>query len=226
MAVNTYIILGFVSILLIGFLNLFSNLKLLVRRLEFLSEYRNKFIQLSNFYFSSHYAAARTYEPELYTWLTLNSNKAQRDIGSFGVGAFIAPFQSYKITNYQFIINSLPKFRDGHIHQNEVTTVDQALLRCIGYLREIEEGLRRDIRNPVKWFQFGVKYILSLPARFLNWFGIINDNAVDKIIANGFFKLGSGIISLIAFASSIVSLFSGWEIFSKIIAEFFKSTIK
>lgn len=216
------IIAGIVLIAIIGFIRIIYTIRDIGKTIVFLTEYRNNYIDLINSYLhSSGYRAARQLDPKLYSWLVSKSTKAQQEVGMFGVGEFIAPFQIYKIRNYQFIVNTIPKIRDGHIRDEEINMVDDILTRCLGAYDEINNELLSELKNPIKWFQYGVKWVLSLPVRILNWFGIVNTNTVDKITANGVFKLVSGLIGIISFFSAIVTIVTGWEPFRLIIHKIF-----
>lgn len=188
----------------------------------FLDEYRDNYIKLINSYLnSSGYRVARQFDPELYSWLVSKSAKAQREVGMFGVGEFIAPFQIYKIRNYQFIVNTIPKIRDGHLRDEEINLVDDILTRCLGAFDEIKIELQSELKNPLKWFQYGVKWCLSLPIRILYWFGIISNSTVDKITANSFFKIVSGLVGFISFFSAIITIVTGWDAFKIILHKLF-----
>lgn len=223
MAAKIYIILGLITVFIIGFYRARRILILVIERLNFLSEYRDNFIRVANsISFTAGFGTHGHIDHDLYHWLTMNASKAQREVGVFGVGEFVAPFQIYKIRNYQFIVNTLPKLRQGLIHHQEITAVDDILVRCIGYYAEIEQRLQRNYKNPVKWFQYGVRFVISVPIRLLEWFGIINDATFDSITANAAFKVLSGIIALISFFSSIVTIFTGWEPFKAIVRSWWK----
>jgi len=216
------IIAGIVLVAVIGVIRIIYAIRNIRKTILFLTEYRNNYIDLINSYFhSSGYRAARQFDQRLYSWLVSKSSKAQQEVGMFGVGEFIAPFQIYKIRNYQFIVNTIPKIRDGHIRDEEINLVDDILTRCLGAYEEINNELQLELKNPVKWFQYGIKSVLSLPIRILNWFGIINIRTVDKITANGLFKAISGLIGLISFFSAIVTIVTGWEHFKVIIHKVF-----
>jgi hypothetical protein len=152
----------------------------------------------------------------------LNAPKAQREVGIFGIGEYIAPFQIYKIRNYQSIVNTLPKFRERFFNDAEITSVDDILLRCIGYYQEIDDRVIKEGKNPFKWFQYGVRFLVGLPFMLLKWFGIISDQTLDQITSNRFFRVLSGLVGLIGFFGSIVTIITGWEAFKNITMALFK----
>jgi hypothetical protein len=218
-----YIIISLIGISIIGFLRLRTLLSDIQERIIFIWEYRDKFIQVAN----SDTSGARTFSAynidyNLYHWLTLNSVKAQRYMGNFGIGEFVAPFQLYKIRNYEFIVGTVSKFTEGLLTTQEISMVDNILTRRIGHHKEIEKQLIKEIANPIKWFQYGVRLITSIPVYLLNWFGIISENSLDAITSNTLFKFISGIIALISFLSALITIFTGWSSFIAIIISHFK----
>jgi len=116
------IISSFVSILIIGLVTLLRRYKGFVDRHNFAFEYREKFIQFTNKYFESYdnWNRRGNIDSELYVWLTKNVNKIQGDLGHLGTMHYVAPFQIYQISNYQIIINTIPKFRNGKIEEFDI----------------------------------------------------------------------------------------------------------
>jgi hypothetical protein len=216
------IIAGIVLVTIIGLIRIIITIGNIKKTILFLDEYRDTYVKLINSYLnSSGYHVARQLNPDLYSWLVSKSVKAQRELGMYGVGEFIAPFQIYKIRNYQFIVNTIPKIRDGHVREEEMNLVENILTRCLGAYIDIRSELLSELKNPLKWFQYGVKWCLSLPIRVLNWFGIINNSTVDKITVNGFFKMISGLIGFISFVSAIITIVTGWDAFKIILHKLF-----
>lgn len=194
--------------------------------MAFLHEYRNKLIELANGYFGSAYVAARSIDPEVYHWLTLNVNKAQRLVGPFGIGTYIAAFQSYRIDNCRFLVNLIPNFQTGTIAQQEMSILDTSLTTALGAYQEVAEENRKSLRNPFKWFQYGIRSILSFPVRLLGWLGIISERSAERITSNAIFKVFTGIIGLISFASSVTGLIGGWQPFIDVLHNWFPKYFK
>lgn len=218
MPIEAYWGIGIAIVLAIGFIQLCGRLITLTDTVSFLSEYRDKYAQ-----FAREFTDTGRVNAELYHWLTLHVVRAQSDLGALGIGHYTAPFGMYSVNNYPIIINTIPKFRGDPLQDHEIRNVDDVLIRSIGYYNRVVKNIRKDIRNPVKYFQRGMGYIISLPFRLLSWFGIISDNSIDKITGSQFFIVMSGIISLISFISSVITICIGWEQFSEIINNVFKS---
>lgn len=189
---------------------------------EFAVTYRNNFIEFTNKYASNfdRYSRTGNFDYDLYTWLTKNVNKIQSDLGHIGVMNYVAPFQIYQVKNYQIIINTLPKFREGKITDFDVNACDDCLIRYSGSLEAILDKIKKRIANPFIWFKEGFQQIFNLPFYIMNWFGIISDRATTKLTGNAFFQIISGIGAFVAFASGVVTIIQGkdqtWELIKKI----------
>jgi hypothetical protein len=210
---TTIIILGIVLIFLIGFIQVFKSNSRVLKKHEFASEYRNKFIDFTNKYFKNYdrWNQSGNLDGELYVWLTKNVSKIQNSVGQFGIMDYLAPFQTYQISNYQIIINTIPKFRDGQVKDFDVNSVDDCLLRYIGYLEEHNKETQKNLRNPIIWFRIGFQEIISIPLFILNWFGIFSKSRVNGIMGSTIYKIFTGIIALITLLSGIVTIIQGKE---------------
>jgi hypothetical protein len=208
-----FIIMGILLILVIGFVKTFKYDSRLIKSFEFTSVYRHKFIEFSNKYFQTleKFVRAGSIDNELYVWLTKNSNRMQSNVGNFGLMEYVAPFQQYKVSDYQIILNTIPKFRNGRVEIFDANSVDDCLLRYLGHLEEILKTSNKNLRNPIIWFRIGFQEIFSLPILILNWFGIFSRNSVDKIMGSAIYKIFSGIIGLVTFVSGIVTIVQGKE---------------
>jgi len=204
---------GLLFILIIGFRVVYRKHKKTLDSYDFAFNYRNKFIECSNKYFKNHdrWSQSGELDNELYVWLTKNVNKVQRDLGSFGIMDYMAPFQRYHVENYQIIVNTIPKFRNGQIQEFDVTSVDDCLLRYIGYQEERIEENRKNLKNPFVWFRIGFQEIISIPLYIFNWFGIFSKRTVNSIMDSVIYKIFTGIIALVTLTSSIVSIIQGKE---------------
>lgn len=115
------------------------------------------------------------------------------------------------INNYQIIINTIPKFREGQVESFDVGSVDDCLLRYIGYLEEYQKDTLRDLKNPIIWFREGFREILSIPIFILSWFGIINNRTLYSIKDSLIYKVVSGLFALVTLISGIVTIVLGYE---------------
>jgi hypothetical protein len=134
-----------------------------MKKIDFAAEYRNKYFEFANKYFQTYdrYSNSIDFDSDLYIWLTMNVNKIQSNLGNFGRMDIIAPYQAYSVSNYQIVINTLPKFRDGSILDFDTSSVDDCLLRYIGYLEDNKQYTEKDLKNPIVWFREGFQYLLS-----------------------------------------------------------------
>lgn len=181
--ITALIISGILAIFIIGFIQVYYRQNRVVKKIEFADEYRYKFVEFSNKYFESYDRSSRSgnFDGEKYVWLTMNVSRIQNNLGTFGIMDYIAPFQTYKVSNYQIVINTIPKFRDGSIQDFDVNSVDDSLLRYIGYLNEYQKDTLRNLKNPLIWFREGFREILSIPIFILSWFGIISNRTLNSI---------------------------------------------
>ena len=202
-----------ILIILLGLGLIISDIRKIVKQIDFTNEFRNKFVELSNEYFEGHntFPKSSKVNNDLHHWLTKNSIQMQGELGIFGIIEYVAPFQTYRIKHYEVIINTLPKYRDGNVSQFDVHTCDDTLLRFIGVLEKQLQESKKQMKNPFIWVQRGFQTILSLPIFLLKSFGIISDNSFNKITRSLFYKIMTGIAGLIAFLSCIVTIIQGRE---------------
>ncbi|WP_299180765.1 hypothetical protein [uncultured Chryseobacterium sp.] len=211
--ITTLILLGILTVFIIGFVQVYNRHSRVVEKIDFAGEYRNKFIEFSKKYFQTYdrYSRAGNFDGEFYVWLTMNVNKIQSNLGTFGVMEYIAPFQTYRVSNYQIVINTIPKFRDGSIKEFDIHSVDDCLLRYIGYLEEYSKDTQKKLKNPIVWFREGFRELLSVPIFILSWFGIISNRTVNSIKNSLIYKVVSGLIALVTLVSGVVTIIVGYD---------------
>lgn len=211
--ISVSIILGILTVFIIGFVQVYNRHLRVVKKIDFAGEYRNKFVGFANKYFQTYdrWSRAGDFDGELYVWLTMNVSKIQDYVGSFGVMSYKPAFQNYMFNNYQIIINTIPKFREGQVEKFDVGAVDDCLLRYIGYLEEYSKDTLKNLRNPIVWFREGFREILSIPIFVLNWFGIISKRTVNSIKDSLIYKVISGLIALVTLVSGLVTIIVGYD---------------
>lgn len=211
--ITTLIILGILTVFIIGFVQVYNRHSRVVKKIDFAGEYRTKFIDFSNKYFETYdrWSRAGDFDGQLYVWLTMNVSKIQGNLGTFGIMDYIAPFQTYRVSNYQIVINTIPKFRDGTAKDFDVNSVDDCLLRYIGYLEEYSQDTQKNLKNPIVWFREGFREVLSIPIFILNWFGIISNRTVNSIKDSFIYKVLSGLIALVTLVSGLVTIVVGYD---------------
>jgi hypothetical protein len=200
-------------VFIIGFVQVYNRNSRVVKKIDFAGEYRNKFIEFSNNYFETYdrWSRAGDFDGQLYVWLTTKVSKIQGNLGSFGIMDYIAPFQTYRDSNYQIITNTLPKFRDGTFIDFDVNSVDDCLLRYIGYLEEYCQDTQNNLKNPIVWFREGFKEIISIPLFILSSFGIFSRRTVDNIMDSVIFKIFAGLIALVTLVSGLVTIVVSYD---------------
>jgi len=210
---TTLIIAGLVCVFLFGFINIFLRLSRIASNIDFASEYRNKFIEFANKYVATYNKQSNpgTLDGDKYVWLTMNVTKIQNAVGNFGIMTFKPAFANYMINNYQIIVNSLPKFRDGSIDNYEVNSVDDCLLRYIGNLEDYRTDAIKNLKNPIIWFREGFKELISLPLFIFYWFGIFSKRTLRFIMNSFIYKMIVGLFAFIAFVSGLVTIIVGYK---------------
>lgn len=211
--ITTLIILGILTVLIIGLVQVYNRHSRVVKKIDFAGEYRNKFIDFANKYFEnySHWNRSETFDYKQYAWLTMNGDKIQNDVGSFGIMSYKPAFQNYMINDYCIIINTIPKFQEGHIVSFDVNSVDDCLLRHLGYLEDYSKDTLKNLRNPIVWFREGFRELLSVPIFILSWFGIISNRTVNSIKDSLIYKVISGLIALVTLVSGLVTIVVGYD---------------
>lgn len=210
---TSLIILGILSVCIIGLLYVVKKHSDDSQRLQFADEFRNKFIVFSNRYFQTYDRYTRTgeFDVDLYVWLTMNVSKIQNHVGSFGFMYYKPPYQNYMINQYAIIINTIPKFRNGQVEKFDAGAVDDCLLKHIGNLEENIKNYSHHIKNPIIWFREGFKVVLSIPFYVLGWFGIISNRKLTSIRESLIYKVISGLVALVTLISSIVTIIVGYD---------------
>lgn len=211
--ITTLIILGILTVLIIGFVQVYNRNSRVVKKIDFAGEYRNKFIEFSNKYFETYdrWSRAGDFDGQLYVWLTTNVSRIQGNLGSFGIMDYIAPFQTYRVSNYQIIINTLPKFREGQVQNSDAGSVDDCLLRYIGYLEDYNKETEKDVKNPIVCFREGFKVIICIPLFIISLFGIFSRRTVDNIMDSVIFKIFAGFTALVTLVSGLVTIVVGYD---------------
>ncbi len=165
----------------------------------FVNEYLEKFTTFIETY-NTHF------DGELYCWLTKKVPKIQSMLGHFGIAEYQPAFANYIFRNHEIISNTLHLMRARTAHSNEIGMSQEALIRYIGYIEEKVDECNNDLRNPLKWFQLGAQYIISLPVQLFYWFGLINKSTLHRIIDMYIFKLATFVITILGALSSLIAI--------------------
>lgn len=165
-------------------------------------------------------------DSKVYSSLLFDSDKIQNILGSFGICDLRPPFANYLIKNYQIILNAIPEIKkeieepyriSNNILRHYADLVTQSLIRFGGSSSEAIKEYNSDLKNPIKWFLEGVKFIVSSPVEILLQIGLINEYSASKVRGSYIVKFVSAIVTLVGFLSAILGIIVGWESFWEII---------
>lgn len=219
-------ILGILPILVVGFIQVRKQHISIIEKIGFANEYRNKYIEFVNKYNKqnksfNHFNSSGKVDEVLYNWLTLKAYNIQITIGSFGIVSYQPPFGGNIIRDYEIIVNVIPKFRNSQIDILEITTLDDCLVRYIGFTDSDRIDTASKLKNPFIWFREGFKSLLSIPILILNWFGILNNNNVNNIKSSVLYTVISGIIGLTTLISGLVTIIVGFDATAEFLSKLF-----
>ena len=137
-------------------------------------------------------------------------DKTQRLLGIYGRGLYTAPFGRFQINNYEYILNTVNQMRTGDADSQDLSMCDNMMVRYLGDMSRLIDEEEKRRKNPITWLQLGIQFYISFPIRLLNWFGIISDTSLDKIVSSKFFQVLAGIGGLVGFLASLVTILQGW----------------
>jgi len=207
------IITGILIVFIVGFVKVYKRHSRVAENIDFAREYREKFVDFANKYFKTfdRFNRSGDFDGEIYVWLTMNVSKIQDLVGNFGVMAYKPAFQNYMINDYLIIINTLPKFREGHVENFDFGAVDDCLLRYIGHVLDYKKDTLRNLKNPFIWFREGFREIFSLPLFIFNWFGIFSRRSINSIMDSVIYKIIAGLLALVTLVSGFVTIIVGYD---------------
>lgn len=209
---------GIVAILAIGYFNASSRHHLVLSNISFLSDFRNLFI---------NWIESGCSDPNIYQKLILDTPKAERVIGLWGVMRhFSPPYSNITYSNFLVISNSIPEINKlTHTTFLEESAngyknmVNECILRALGSFKEEESSLRKSKANPIKLLAIGFKKIVELPILILGEFGLVS-GSLSNYLRNSFIvKSISLFAAIIAFGSVVMSIVIGWSDFTAKIAQ-------
>ena len=191
--------LGFLALLIVGFISLLRDLGVLVEKHNFLTEFRNRFVKFAIAYFDD-----QKLEDKEYQWLLENVDEASSTLGGADAMTYRPPFANYIVNNYQLLINLIPSFNTSMgAHRDDATSAESILTRFTGQLNKYIKRSRKELRNPVNWLVEGVAVVLSVPLLLLSKFGILSKSIYGKIRSSRFLRFIAGVISLISMIDAV-----------------------
>lgn len=216
-----YLILIVVALIIIGFISNVINIRSCSNNYDFLVEYRNKFSK-----FISDLLNRSKYSNNDYEWLISNSDKVQIVLGDSGIISYKDITGYY--SNYQVVINFMNEvmtlYSKGLIEteSEKITWCHNAFLRKMGIYDEYRKNEIKKSFNPLYNLSSGIKVVLGIPLDILCGVGLISSTNLMRIKGNIIFKILGGIISLLTFLSTIMSIILGWNDFIDLMKKFLK----
>ncbi len=215
---NIIIVSCILIIMIIGFIKERIELNEKMKEISFAKDFNNTFIA---------FIGSKITDMNKYQFLIYNSNKMQNLLGTQGILASMKPpYANYILNNYPIILNGISdikKYADIGISDNTINgyiqLVNDSLIRFIGSNEMNCEIREKNIYNPLVLFLAGIQFFINIPLSILQAFNILNDT--DTIKTNIIYRIVSGIIALITFISSIITIIFGWEEIIKYIKKIF-----
>jgi uncharacterized membrane protein len=208
-------IVASITLLIIGLVRIFRDIKFIQKKMEFAHEFHTKL---------GEYLKSQGKDFQTYSWLIQRSPKFQKEMGFYGtVASYSPPFSNYAINNYPIILNIIPEVRkefddvspigDRRLLREYAALLNESILRYVGDLTDDLEIAQKKIKNPVIWLTEGVSWVLLLPFSILNWIGLMSEAIINGIAHNPLFKIVAGIVTLLGFLSTVMTIVIGWNSF-------------
>jgi len=212
------IILSSLFAIFLGWRSHKKNINSIEEKINFLYNYQNKFIAMATSY------ANNKFDEQIYIYLTENSNKVQIVLGQTGRIYYKPPFSAFAYDNYPIVLNTIPQFRARTIENFDISSSDDTMIRKIGILKESKDYfISQD--TITHWFQLGSQMILALPIKVLEFFGILPHRCYNTITSSKIFKVINGIIWFLGLLSAVITIFTGWDAFIRILTMYFKTNL-
>ena len=146
-----------VVIIIIGFISKMVDLSTIVKRIEFTSNYSEKFVKFINKIVSEN-----TFDQGLYNELTSDVKAMQYELGEDGVFAYMKDqLKGVEGRNYQLLINFLPETREmvninnsilAERYNKSIHDCDDMFIRHLGTLENQRKNIRKGLFNPFSSF--------------------------------------------------------------------------
>jgi hypothetical protein len=169
-----------------------------------------------------------------YSWLIDRSVKIQNIMGPYGKITFVAPYTRFKYTNYDIVINFVPKIKDefrSTINQLApsdetlsfyVDRLQESILRVKGVLSDELYELQDANKNIFKVFIRGINSILTIPIALLIAFDLFSESAFRQIRRSWYIRLLTLIVTLFTLLGTIMTIILGWDKFWDVVIAFFR----
>lgn len=187
------IISWLITILGIGLIKVIYEHSAFRNKLKFFKQFKVKF---------SEFAYKKNFDQEIFKWLNLNSIKAQKSMGVYGLIVFGG------VDDYPVVINTLSILHKAKTEPLGMSRMDKELAkmcedvveRYIGVLIDQEKDIFTKILYPWEWLFMGINTLIKTPAYILHRVGLIKLNTYKKSSESKLFK----IINLIAAVATII----------------------
>lgn len=192
------------GIMIVGFVSLLFERRRIVGDINIVEAFTCKFVTVANKYFESRELVDADYQA-----LLKKVDKVQRLLGQAGTVQYKPPGASFMHNNYQLLINILPEFASRKVHGDSIRLAESMLRRWIGNHEDLLDLNLAQMKNPLQWFVCGITAVLSVPVRLLSGIGIISNQLEGGILGSWFFRVLSGIVSLVSVLDTIAAIVTG-----------------
>lgn len=218
-----WFIIGIISLIIIGFISNVISVRRCSDNYNFIVEYRDNF---SNFI--ADLLENKKVNSKDYEWLVSNSDEVQIFLGDSGKISYkdrTGYYSSIPIV-LNFMNEVLDLFYRGLLgfESEQITWCHNAFLRRIGALKRYMNTEIKNSFNPFYDLASGIRVILGIPLDILYSIGLVSSTNKGKIKEGKFFKILSGIFSLITIISTIMSFVLDWNDFINLIKGFLHIT--
>lgn len=213
--VKIYIVLAIFVLCLIGLAEMLFELRAILEQRNFAVEFHRKFVNLLD-------PTKSDFDSNLYAWLIAHSTQMQWYLGSLGRVHYKPAFSGYMVDQYQIVVNTLESIGMRTVNHVQIVACENAIIRKVGLVDQALVARRTELKNPVRWFKEGVQWLLALPLNLLLWFGIVTEDRIDNISHGPLFSFLSGVLALVGFLGSIVTLMLGWKQAKEIVMSIMK----
>lgn len=206
-----------VLVALVGLVSSLMYISNLEKKVEKITSYREKFVEMLN-----QLNDSGNLNQELYYELLEESKPIQYELAEDGIAAvFLDPLRGVQYRNYQMLVNFFSDVRLStqmpslYLENLNIFAgyCDEAMIRHVGGLRELVKNETSHIKNPIYCFSQGVRFIIKLPVDILFWCGIISDVTRYRIHNFGISVLVQKVFVFLSFLSCVISIVLGWEEF-------------
>ena len=201
-------IVGVVTTLVIGKLEVASLRKGIQKRINYTYEYENHLANVANELNKNHTITNALGDD--FQWLAENMNKMQTEVGGDGIiSGFKPPYCNYYVKAFHPFLNLTSSIMQGEFYV--IGFCANALSRHLGTLKEELEIFEHENRNPLVWLRYGIQFLIFFPLRLLMWLGLLSDTSFSRIYRSAVTKFISGMFALFGLVGTLCSTVSGWD---------------